>query len=119
MLYIESGSPWENGSIESFSGKLRSECQKGEIYYSLKDDRIVIEGWRMEYNTRNPHSSLGYWPPASQALMPTRLPGHGKWKRYAFHTSPYPGSGEGRQIKKDATLTNHLFQNRGQVKSAS
>ena len=53
-LYIEPGSPWENGYGESFNGKLRDECLNGEIFYSLKEAQIVIEQWRMEYNTRRP-----------------------------------------------------------------
>jgi putative transposase len=66
-LYIEPGSPWENGYCESFNGKLRDECLNGEIFYSLKEAQIVIEQWRVEYNTRRPHSALGYRPPAPAA----------------------------------------------------
>ena len=55
-LYIEPGSPWENGYCESFNGKLRDECLNGEIFYSLKEAQIVIEKWRVEYNTKRPHS---------------------------------------------------------------
>ena len=69
-LYIEPGSPWENGYCESFNGKLRDECLNGEIFYSLKEAQIVIEKWRVEYNTRRPHSSLGYRPPAPAACNP-------------------------------------------------
>src|SRR5208282_5857840 len=69
-LYIEPGSPWENGYCESFNGKLRDECLNGEIFYSLKEAQIVIERWRVEYNTRRPHSSLGYKPPAPAAFAP-------------------------------------------------
>jgi len=58
-LYIEPGSPWENGYCESFNGKLRDECLNGEIFYSLKEAQIVIEKWRVEYNTRRPHSAIG------------------------------------------------------------
>ena len=59
-LYIEPGSPfWENGYCESFNGKLRYECLNGEILYSLKEAQVVIEQWRVEYNTRRPHSALG------------------------------------------------------------
>src|SRR6201995_5573558 len=65
-LYIEPGSPWENGYCESFNGKLRDECLNQEIFYSLKEARIVIEQWRNQYNTVRPHSSLGYRPPAPQ-----------------------------------------------------
>jgi transposase InsO family protein len=63
-LFIEPGSPWENGYCESFNGKLRDECLNGEIFYSLKEARVVIEQWRKFYNTERPHSSLGYRPPA-------------------------------------------------------
>ena len=69
-LYIEPGSPWENGYCESFNGKLRDECLNGEIFYSLKEAQIVIEKWRVEYNTRRPHSALGYRPPAPAACSP-------------------------------------------------
>jgi transposase InsO family protein/transposase-like protein len=69
-LYIEPGSPWENGYCESFNGKLRDECLNGEVFYSLKEAQIVIEKWRVEYNTRRPHSSLGYRPPAPAAFAP-------------------------------------------------
>jgi transposase InsO family protein len=70
-LYIEPGSPWENGYCESFNGKLRDELLNGEIFYSLKEAQILIEQWRHHYNTARPHSSLGYRPPAPQTLMPT------------------------------------------------
>jgi len=69
-LYIEPGSPWENGYCESFNGKLRDECLNGEIFYSLKEAQIVIERWRVEYNTCRPHSALGYRPPAPAACSP-------------------------------------------------
>ena len=69
-LYIEPGSPWENGSGESFNGKLRGECLNGELCYSLKEAQIVIEQWRVQYNTQRPHSSLGYRPPAPGAYRP-------------------------------------------------
>jgi len=69
-LYIEPGSPWENGYCESFNGKLRDELLNGEIFYSLKEARIVIEQWREHYNTIRPHSSLRYRPPAPQTFAP-------------------------------------------------
>jgi putative transposase len=69
-LYIEPGSPWENGYCESFNGKLRDECLNGEIFYSLKEAQIMIEKWRVEYNTKRPHSALGYKPPAPAACSP-------------------------------------------------
>ena len=65
-LYIEPGSPWENGYCESFNGKLRDECLNQEIFYSLREAQVVIELWRNQYNTIRPHSSLGYRPPAPQ-----------------------------------------------------
>ena len=69
-LYIEPGSPWENGYCESFNGKLRDECLNGEIFYSLKEAQVVIEKWRVLYNTKRPHSALGYRPPAPAAYSP-------------------------------------------------
>src|SRR5712664_3940303 len=73
-LYIEPGSPWENGYCESFNGKLRDECLNGEIFYSLKEAQIVIENWRKQYNTIRPHAALGYRPPAPAAYSPAFLP---------------------------------------------
>jgi transposase InsO family protein len=69
-LFIEPGSPWENGYNESFNGKLREELLNGEIFYTLKEARILVEQWRVHYNTIRPHSSLGYRPPAPQAINP-------------------------------------------------
>ena len=69
-LYIEPGSPWENGYIESFNGKFRDEFLNGEIFYTLKEAQVLIESWRQEYNEYRPHSSLGYRPPAPQATIP-------------------------------------------------
>jgi len=70
-LFIEPGSPWENGYIESFNGKMRDEFLNGEIFYSLKEAEILIEQWRVEYNTIRPHSALGYKPPAPKAVLET------------------------------------------------
>jgi len=67
--FIEPGSPWENGYCESFNSKLRDELLNGEIFYSLAEARTVIEAWRQHYNTRRPHSSLGYRPPAPQVVQ--------------------------------------------------
>lgn len=69
-LFIEPGSPWENGYNESFNGKLRDECLNTELFYSLGEAQIVIEKWRREFNTIRPHSSLGYRPPAPETLQP-------------------------------------------------
>jgi putative transposase len=67
--YIEPGSPWENGYCESFNSKLRDELLNGEIFYTLKEAQVIIESWRCHYNTLRPHSSLGYKPPAPEALL--------------------------------------------------
>jgi transposase InsO family protein len=69
-LFIEPGSPWENGYNESFNGKLRDEVLNGEIFYTLREAQVVIEGWRQEYSTFTPHSSLGYRPPAPEVVLP-------------------------------------------------
>jgi transposase InsO family protein len=69
-LFIEPGSPWENGYVESFNGKLRDELLNREIFYSLTEAKVLIERWRREYNTVRPHSSLGYRPPAPEAALP-------------------------------------------------
>ena len=63
-LFIEPGSPWENGYCESFNGKLRDEFLDGEIFYSLKEAQVLTEQWRRTYNQIRPHSSLNYRPPA-------------------------------------------------------
>ena len=68
-LFIEPGSPWENGYIESFNGKMRDELLAPEIFYSLKEAQIMIEMWRKEYNMVRPHSSLGYRPPAPSTIL--------------------------------------------------
>jgi putative transposase len=68
-LFIEPGSPWENGYNESFNGKLRDELLNGEIFYTLKEAQVLIERWRLEYNTFRPHSSLNYLPPAPEARL--------------------------------------------------
>ena len=72
-LYIEPGSPWENGYNESFNGKLQDELLKREIFMTLKEARILVERWRWEYNHIRPHSSLGYRPPAPETKTPVEL----------------------------------------------
>lgn len=69
-LFIEPGCPWENGYVESFNGKLRDELLNREIFYTLHEARVLIERWRHHYNTRRPHSSLGYRPPVPEAIKP-------------------------------------------------
>ena len=66
--YIERGSPWENGYVESFNGRLRDELLNGEIFTTLKEAQVVIEAWRQHYNRVRPHSSLGYKPPAPEVV---------------------------------------------------
>ena len=69
-LFIEPGSPWENGYNESFNGKLRDELLNGEIFYTVREAQVLIEGWRQVYNQIRPHSSLGYKPPAPETRIP-------------------------------------------------
>jgi transposase InsO family protein len=64
------GSAWENGYCESFNGRMRDELLNGEIFYSLREAKIIIESWRKHYNTTRPHSALGYRPPAPEAIVP-------------------------------------------------
>ena len=72
--YIAPGSPWENGYVESFNARLRDELLDGEIFYTLQEARVVIESWRRhyntKYNTKRPHGSLGYKPPAPEVFVP-------------------------------------------------
>ena len=72
-LFIEPGSPWENGYVESFNGKLRDELLDREIFYTLTEAKILIERWRREYNTVRSHSALGYRSPAPKAVMPAPI----------------------------------------------
>ena len=71
MLFIEPGSPWENGYNESFNGKLRDELLNGEIFCSLAEAAVLVEQWRREYNTVRPHSACGGFPPAPEAIKPS------------------------------------------------
>ena len=73
-LFIQPGSPWENGSGESFNGKLRDECLNRERFDTLLEAQILIEGWRREYNQIRPHSALGYRPPAPETQQPRERP---------------------------------------------
>jgi putative transposase len=68
-LFIDPGSPWENGYIESFNGKLRDELLNREIFTTLEEAKVLIEQWRREYNQVRPHSALGYRPPAPEATI--------------------------------------------------
>ena len=79
-LYIEPGSPWENGYNESFNGRLRDECLNGETFHTLREAQVILEQWRHHYNHIRPHTSLGYKPPAPLARM----------KEGAFAYAPAP-----------------------------
>jgi len=69
-LFIEPGSPWENGYCESFNSRLRDELLNGEIFTSMHEAQVLIEAWRRHYNAVRPHSSIGYRPPAPEAILP-------------------------------------------------
>ena len=68
-LFIEPGSPWENGYIESFNGKLRDELLNDEIFTTLQEAKVLTEVWRRHYNRVRPHSSLGYRPPVPETVL--------------------------------------------------
>ena len=68
-LFIEPGSPWENGYVESLNGKLRDELLNGGIFYTLKEAQSLVQGWRREYNQVRTRSSLGYRPPVPAAML--------------------------------------------------
>jgi putative transposase len=72
-LFIEPGSPWENGYIESFNGKLRDELLNREVFTTLMEAKVLIENWRQEYNTVRPHSALRYRPPSPEAVLTATL----------------------------------------------
>lgn len=102
-LYIEPGSPWENGYCESFNSKLRDEFLNGEIFYSLKEVQILAERWRVYYNTERPHSSLGYRPPAPMAWHVEASLGHGKVEsKQSFPLFHPPDCGGGQSINPAA-----------------
>ncbi|BBU54876.1 hypothetical protein KU6B_11410 [Mameliella alba] len=67
--YIEPGSPCENGYCESFNARFRDELLNGDLFYSLCEAQILIEQWRIHYNTVRPHSALGYRPPAPDSIV--------------------------------------------------
>ena len=100
-MYIEPGSPWENGYCESFNGKFRDECLNGEIFYSLKEAQVVIEQWRVHYNEARPHSSLGYRPPAPKAILP-KQERHGDMENAARFPHPHTPGGDYGQTSNEA-----------------
>ena len=67
-LFVEPGSPWKNGYVESFNGNLRDELLSRETFYALMEAKVLVEGWRREHNWIRPHSALGYRPPAHEAI---------------------------------------------------
>jgi transposase InsO family protein len=69
-VYIEPGSPWENGYIESFNGKMRDELLNRELFDTIAEAKVLVGRWRVEYNQVRPHSSLGYRPPAPEVIIP-------------------------------------------------
>jgi putative transposase len=68
-LFIEPGSPWENGYCEGLNSKLRDELLNGKIFTTLRKAQVLIEAWRRHYNAVRPHSSLGYRPPVPEAIL--------------------------------------------------
>jgi transposase InsO family protein len=97
--YIERGSPWENGYIESFNARLRDELLNGEIFYSLREAQIVIESWRRHYNTIRPHASLGFKPPAPEVFVPAYLRGGSR--------DAVPGMGRLAELRAVARMRLH------------
>jgi putative transposase len=105
--YIERGSPWENGFVESFNARLRDELLDGEIFYSLAEARIVIESWRRYYNTERPHGSLGYKPPVPEvfpALAPTSAAARASRQPNHELTFAGPVSGADQHERSDSGL---------------
>ena len=86
-LFIEPGSPWENGYVESFNGKLRDECLNGELFLSLAEARYIVDRWRLDYNHYRPHSRLGWMTPAAFAA---RCPRKGRPCVPSGSATPYP-----------------------------
>lgn len=87
-VYIEPGSPWENGYIESFNGKLRDELLNREVFDTLLEAKILVERWRYEYNHIRPHSALGYRPPAPEVIMPADVKNMPLWPGVATLRQP-------------------------------
>jgi putative transposase len=82
MVYIEPGSPWQNGYVESFNGKLRDECLNGELFYSRGEAQVIVDAWREDYNQERPHSALGGLTPAEFAA---RSSPHGGMSKGSGH----------------------------------
>jgi transposase InsO family protein len=97
-IYIEPASPWQNGFVESSHGRFRDECLNREQLWTLTEARVVIEDYRIEYNTRRPHSRLGYRSPVTYAatLLPSPAP-VGLWP---------PSAGDGQNQPNTSTSDN-------------
>ena len=112
-LFIEPGSPWENGYNESFNGTLRYELLDVELFDTLLEAKVLIERWRVQYNTIRPHSSLGYRPPAPEALLMDRLRSDSTEGACPFRLTPRSasargesrGDGKGGRANKPRILT--------------
>lgn len=100
-IYIDPGSPWQNGFVESFHGRFRDECLNREQFWTLSEARVLIEDYRRHYNTRRPHSRLGYQSPADYAARFTRSPAPGRPAKPGL-----PSSGD-RQSITQATPSTH------------
>jgi hypothetical protein len=104
-LFIEPGSPWENGYNESFNGKLRDEVLNREVYFTLKEAKIVIENWRQEYNTIRPYSSLNDRPPGAGGCLAVELSTDSVNTKYfgdGFNSNLKAGTKpEGRSIRRE------------------
>ena len=90
-LYINKGSPWENGYVESFNGKLRDELLDRELFLGLDEARYVLDEWRLDYNHRRPHSSLGWQAPAVYAASLEDNDADGVFPA-AMHAAPAVGA---------------------------
>lgn len=108
MLYIEPRSTWENGYCESFNSKLRDEFLNGEVFYSMKELRVLAERWRIHYNTVRPHSSLGYRSPAPAAWLTEVPQGCGKVEAKSASHFPIPPTAATGHIYHPLRYTNNL-----------
>lgn len=96
--YITPGSPWENGYRESFNGKFRDQWLNGELFYSLGEARVLIEQWRIHFNTLRPHQSIGKKPPAPGTwLLKTK-------SKKALHLSLFPAIPTPNEVRQRLSL---------------
>ena len=115
-LYIELGSPWENGYCESFNGKLRDECLNENWFVNLEHARQKIEEWRQDYNEVRPHSALGYRTPKEFAGEKQTLPGREESSGAPLQTAAPPITG---MLYNTPELSSWLVQRREKVRHAS